>query len=340
MKIESSARLSRFNSFGFHAVAEEFASVRSVAELKQALDTDKPVTILGGGSNVVMKQYIPGRVVHLSMDTISVKEQANGTYLVHAESGRNWNDLVRYTLGNGIVGLENLSLIPGSVGGAPFQNIGAYGVELSEVFHSVNVFDRADQMIKVLKREECDFRYRDSVFKSENRGRYVILGTTLRLGNRPLVTSYEDVKTKVVARSGDQIRAIDISEIVVRIRRKKLPDTRKYGNVGSFFKNPVLQPDQYDALQSSLSIEGRVVDDGIKVSAARLIDHAGWKGHMHGRAQVWPRQPLVLINRGGSSGEEVLALAKQIREDIGCRYGISLELEPQIFGVSDGEYKP
>ena len=332
MKVLANASLKNYNSFQFDVTAEELVIVESDEEISYAFDTDKAITVLGGGTNVVMKRFISGRVVHLTLADLKVEMHDHGSYLVYAESGRNWNDLVRYTLGLGISGLENLTLIPGSVGGAPFQNIGAYGVELSDVLESVLVFDRMRHTKRTLKACDCGFGYRDSVFKSADRNRYVILGVSLRLGNKPLVTSYKDVRMNLACRSSDHFNATLISEVVASVRRRKLPDTKRIGNVGSFFKNPVISENDFDVLRGRLEIDGSCVENGIKVSAARLIDRAGWKGVNYGRSQVWPRQPLVIINRGGSSGKEVLELANEIGKDVQEKFAVELEVEPEILG--------
>ena len=333
MKVEHNVSLEKYNSFGFAAVAEELITVSSVEELRCALTTDKEITLLGAGTNVVMRRFLPGRVIRLGMQSISTRSMEDGASVVVAESGRDWHDLVRFTLGQGIGGLENLALIPGLVGGAPYQNIGAYGVELSSVFYSASVLDTHDLEVKKLSVSECGFGYRDSRFKSSEPGRFIVLAVSLKLSNdRRLSTDYADVHKVTSTLSRDQLNASNIAESVIRIRRKKLPDPRRIGNVGSFFKNPVLHPTDFDVLAGKLEIEGHRSESGVKVSAARLIDEAGWKGVTVGRAQVWQRQPLVLVNLGGSNAEEVLELSQRIADDIHRRFDVELELEPVVLG--------
>ncbi|MCE2406691.1 MAG: UDP-N-acetylmuramate dehydrogenase [Pseudomonadales bacterium] len=332
MKLYRNASLKRFNSLGFDSTAEELIVARSVDELADALDTTEPITILGEGTNVVLKSRLRGRVIRPTMNAIYLAQQMKSSVLVSVGAGVNWHELVRYTLGRGVGGLENLALIPGSVGAAPFQNIGAYGVELDQVCEGVEVFDRERRTVKVLPASACKFTYRNSVFKSSLRDRYVICSVNLRLGNRELLTQYRDVDQLISGRSRTTLTPTTIAETVIRIRRRKLPDPRQIGNVGSFFKNPILSESDFDRLCDKLSIEGHHELQGIKVSAARLIDEAGWKGVVNGDAQVWPRQPLVLVNRGNATAHDILDLATRIADDVHRRFNVKLETEPEILG--------
>ena len=332
MKLQAKASLLAFNSFGFESTADELVVVHDVGDLTTALATLEPLTILGEGTNVVLKPRILGRVIRLALRWIEVDRRAEDDVLVTVGAGVNWHELVRHTLGLGIGGLENLALIPGSVGAAPYQNIGAYGVELHQVIDSVRVFDRTDGVVKDRTGSECKFSYRSSTFRSTEHGRYVICGVTLRLGGRGLTTGYRDVERAVFNRSLATLNAAYIAETVIRIRRQKLPDPRRIGNAGSFFKNPILSAREFDALQSKVPIDGHRELGGVKVSAARLIDVAGWKGFRSGAAEVWHRQPLVLVNHGSASAREVLDLAERIAGDVHRRYGIELELEPEVLG--------
>lgn len=332
MKLLRNASLRSYNSFGFECTADELVAARCVEELEEALDTTDRITILGEGTNVVLKPRVKGRVIRLTLDTITVVENQNDHVLVYAAAGVNWHELVRFTLGRGIGGLENLALIPGSVGAAPFQNIGAYGVELAQVCDGVKVFDREQRRVRTLSVEACEFTYRDSVFKSASQNRFVICGVTLRLGNRSLSTEYRDVHAVVSTRQRSTLTCNYIAETVIRIRRRKLPDPRFLGNVGSFFKNPVLCESAFDALRDKIDIEGHRESTGVKISAARLIDEAGWKGVHKDDVEVWSRQPLVLVNRGGATAQEVLEFADRIADDVHRRFGVKLEVEPEIIG--------
>ena len=336
MRIEVNASLQAFNSFRFHCIADELVIVRDADELAEALHTDVPITILGEGTNVVLKTHLPGRVIRLAFKSITFEPQADGSTLVSAGAGVNWHELVRSTLGQGIAGLENLALIPGSVGAAPYQNIGAYGVELADLVETVQVFDRQERTLHDLSVAECDFAYRDSTFKSNRRDRYVVCRLTLRLGNSDLNTCYRDVARVMRHRSRSALTATQLAEIVNVIRRRKLPDPRVVGNVGSFFKNPMLNRTALDLLRGTLTIDAYAEGDFYKVSAARLIDEAGWKDVTHGSAQVWSRQPLVIVDRSKSTAHNVLDLASRIADDIHRRFDVQLELEPVVLGSFKG----
>lgn len=333
MNVETNASLRALNSFGFECIADELVVVTRSEDLALALDTDQQLTILGEGTNVVLKPRLAGRVLRPLMQSIDVERRSDGLACVRALAGVNWHELVRYTLGQGIGGLENLALIPGSVGAAPFQNIGAYGVELHRLCESVQVFDRETRELRDLLSVDCGFAYRDSVFKSISREKYVICGVTLLLGRDSVNVSYRDVAEVFRDAPRNALTPTRIADVVTRIRRRKLPAPRQFGNVGSFFKNPILADGAFDALRSKLVIDGHREAAGVKVAAARLIDSAGWKGKTVGDAQVWPRQPLVLVNRGRATAGDVLELAKRIADDVRRRFDVTLELEPQVLGA-------
>ena len=336
MKIEANASLQAFNSFRFQCIADELVVVSQPSELLNALDTDDPITILGEGTNVVLKTHLPGRVIRLHLHAIAWESHPDGSTSVSAGAGVNWHELVRFTLGQGMVGLENLALIPGSVGAAPYQNIGAYGVELCDLIESVQVFDRRELVHRDLDVADCEFSYRDSAFKSRLRDRFVVCGITLRLGNRRLNTCYRDVQRVARERSRSALTATQLAEIVIHIRRRKLPDPRLVGNVGSFFKNPIMNRSEIDVLLGKIDIDVYVEREVFKVSAARLIDEAGWKGVTHGSAQVWPKQPLVIVDRSKSTAHDVLDLASRIADDVQRRFDVELELEPVVLGSFTG----
>ena len=330
------------NALNLPCVADELRIVRDVDELAERLvEADargRPVTLLGGGTNVVLRPRLGGLVLQPFLRGLTACQVDARRWRVVAAAGETWHEVVRATLGQGISGLENLALIPGTVGAAPVQNIGAYGRELAEVIDYVEVFDRDRQSFRRLGVEECRFRYRHSHFKDDESARYVIVRIAMLLGGKPVVTDYPDVEREL-ARMGeaeDTAKAVATAEAVVRVRRRKLPDPRHIGNVGSFFKNPVLTPRQLDDVRSRLNIDGHPAgDDGdhFKVSAARLIDSAGWKGVQRGAVQAWPRQPLVLVNHGGASCDEVLDFANRLRDDVARKYGVRLALEPTILGT-------
>ena len=329
------------NTLGARCVAEQLRVARSEQELAEQLtDADRrglPVTLVGGGSNFVLRPRLPGLALLLRLRGMTFERLAERTWRVTASAGETWHDLVRAALGRGIRGLENLALIPGTVGAAPVQNIGAYGRELGEVLETVTVFDRRRGAFRTLPAEECGLRYRASRFRGAD-GRFAIVRLALLLGDAPLRFDYPDVRAEL-GRMGAAPATVDatrVAEAVVRVRRRKLPNPRRIGNVGSFFKNPLVSPAQLDALRARMDMDAYPSPDAqglSKVSAARLIDAAGWKGVRHGAMQVWPRQPLVLVNRGGASGDDALALAAAIQSDVRDKYGVALELEPTVAGV-------
>lgn len=325
------------NTLGVRCVADDIrvvADTEGLAEdLREAEASGRPVTVVAGGSNLVLRSRLPGMVLLLRFRSLRVERLAASRWRVTAGAGENWHEVVCATLGVGIGGLENLALIPGSVGAAPVQNIGAYGRELGDVLESVTVFDPGTGGLRELSLEACGFGYRDSVFK--RRGATpgpIIVAVTMLLGHRALVTDYPDV-SRELRESGVRPSHWAVADVVARVRRRKLPDPQRVGNVGSFFKNPVVTSRAFDRLRGQVTIEGYDVGERIKVPAARLIDAAGWKGVAYGAVQVWPRQPLVLVNRGGATGAEVLSLAHRIRDDVFLKYDVALELEPTVLGT-------
>jgi len=332
MRRVSNACLTRANSFGLESTAEELLEVSSVEELLESLEHSPSATILGEGSNVVLHRHVPGVVIRVRIRGISVKRVAESVYRVRVGAGERWNELVRSLLGRGIRGLENLSLIPGSVGAAPYQNIGAYGRELGPMVESVEVVDRGEMASRTLRAAECEFRYRDSVFKSGSPQRYVITYVNIRTGDQTVETSYPDIDTELRKLGCGRPNPIHVANAVIRVRRRKLPDPRLIGNVGSFFENPLLSVKDFELLRGKCEIQGFEQQGLVKVSAARLIEAAGWKGFRDGAVAVWHRQPLVLINTGGATVTNVLGLADRIVDDVHRRYGVALDREPIEIG--------
>lgn len=326
------------NTLRVDCIADDIRLVRDEDDLAEQIvqaDTRQvPATIIGGGSNLVLRSRLPGIAILLKLRGTSFDRLGDDDWRVVAAAGENWQTVVDGALQRGIGGLENLTLIPGSVGAAPVQNIGAYGRELSEFLESLTVFDRQRQRYSTLTGRQCGFGYRDSVFKRYSMNRYVIARLALRLGGTALVADYPDVAREMADRSGARDRNA-VADAVATVRRRKLPDPNRIGNVGSFFKNPVVTEALLDRIRAQIAIDDYPAPaggGGRKIPAARLIDAAGWKGVRRGRVQVWPRQPLVLVNVGGATGREVLDLAERIRDDVHRRYGVALELEPVVLG--------
>ena len=332
------APLQRWNTFGVQATADLAAVVANTEELDAALalctDAAIPLTILGGGSNVVLRSRLPGLVLRFAGQRLTQVAVDGDRVHVTAEAGARWHDLVRYCLGQGLYGIENLALIPGTVGAAPIQNIGAYGVELQQRFVSATVVDRQGGGQREFDRDACGFGYRDSAFKGALANRYVITSVTLALSRRPeIVDHYPGVAAELL-RMGGVVSPVRVAEAVIRLRRSKLPDPRHVGNAGSFFKNPVVTTDQLQALRQQLpDLPDFDSPLGRKVPAAALIDACGFKGARLGRVGVWHRHALVLVNLGGATGNDLLTAAEQITDAVDARFRLRLEIEPQVLGT-------
>ena len=304
----------------------------SVDQLAEATQFSGPINFLGGGSNVLLLPKIRGRLIHIGILGITVEGKSKEEYSVRVGAGENWHRFVLHTLNLGIGGLENLALIPGNVGGAPYQNIGAYGRELSELVHSVEVFDLTTNKSRLLSSEECQFSYRNSVFRSKVIPPAIITHVNFLLGRLPLTTSYRDVHERLSGFSKEELDHNLVAETVINIRKHKLPDLDTHPNVGSFFKNPTLSKKDYDCLRGKLEIAGFSQGDTVRVPAARLIDEQKWKGRQVGNVLVWHKQPLVLVNGGNASAEEFLDVAQRITDDVEKHYGVHLEIEPVLMG--------
>ena len=329
--------LREFNTFGVEARARWFCRVHSAEELAALAAEPKlaglPRLVLGGGSNVLLTRDFDGLVIRVEVPGLRELGDVEGTWHVEVGAGENWHATVERLLAMGRPGLENLALIPGNCGAAPIQNIGAYGLELAERFASLSAWDFESQQVVRMSTAECDFGYRDSVFKHAMAGRRVILSVTLALPRQWLpVSGYADVAHELKARGIAQPAARDIFDAVVAIRRRKLPDPAAIGNAGSFFKNPIVSRDEHRALIAHHpSLVSYPLPGGrMKLAAAWLIDAAGLKGATRGRAGIYEKQALVLVNRGDATGAEILALAREVQEKVAEKFGIWLEPEPVI----------
>lgn len=339
--IQENVDLSSRNTFGIHARARYFCAARSLQELRVALQFRRirqlPLQVLGGGSNVLLCADYPGVVVQMALLGIEVLAERDGELLVRAASGESWHGFVQHCLQNGYFGLENLALIPGSVGAAPIQNIGAYGVEVSDLVSEVTVLDVSSGEIETLMAAQCEFDYRDSVFKGRLRGRKIVLDVTFSLHRQPRINlSYAALAQALSDVSNPQPG--DVFAAVCAIRTSKLPDPAVLGNAGSFFKNPVIAGAHYEKLLQTYAglpsypvhdRAGQLSTSTVKVPAAWLIEQAGWKGKSCGRAAVYQQQPLVLVNLGGATALELVALARQIMASVERLFDIRLEPEVQ-----------
>jgi UDP-N-acetylmuramate dehydrogenase len=338
--------LDHLNTLGVSARADRLVAAHSLAQLRrvvlEANQAGQSLLILGGGSNLVMQRHFAGTVCLMKIRGLRVESLTADRFAVSAGAGERWHSLVRYCLGQGLYGLENLALIPGSVGAAPLQNIGAYGVELADRLLSLKAMDTTTGEVREFDRDACRFSYRDSLFKSIEPERYVIVEVTLQLTGRPRpVIGYPDIRLELARLGYADPSPVQVAEAVIKVRRRKLPDPKLVGNVGSFFKNPVVSADQVTRLGKLVAgLVARKVNEGgtsgFKLSAAQLIDRAGWKGVRRGAVAVWSRQPLVLINvaepPNSARGVDFLALSEEIRADILGRFGVTLELEPRVVG--------
>lgn len=323
------------------AVAAHFCSVSTLEDLAQALDYadhhNLPVILLGGGSNTVFSADYPGLVIQINVTGIR-HERHGKDYLVYVAAGENWDLLVRHCLQQGFYGIENLIAIPGSVGAAPVQNIGAYGVELAEVLESVTVWDRQSRQLRVLEVGECELGYRDSLFKSKRGQQLIIVEVCLRLSSeaRPRL-SYAIVKDTLVEQGVDldTVTPEQVSACVDRIRAQRLPDYRIEPNAGSFFKNPLVAAPEAAQLERRWpDIAQWPMSDGrVKLAAAWLVERCGWKGRRLGAVGVHPRQSIVLVNYERGSGAELMALARAIQCDVLATFGVSLEIEPKVVEI-------
>lgn len=332
-------------TFGVPATAAMYAEVRDLAALPElfgyAMLREGEVLVLGGGSNLLFAGDPPGVVLGLAPRGVALLEDDGDTALVRAEAGLPWNDLVGWTLGRGLVGLENLVAIPGSCGAAPIQNIGAYGREVGEFVEAVEVFDRQALAFATLDRAACAFGYRDSAFK-RTPGRWVVTALRLRLPRRaPLRTDYAGVCEELAALgvAPGEVRAVHVAEAIARIRARKLPDPAVLGNAGSFYKNPIVPEATALALRDAHpGLPVHPAGDGLcKLSAGWLIEAAGFKGVREGDAGVAPQHALVLVNHGRATGAQLLALAVRISEGVHARFGVWLEPEPLVIG---GRFPP
>ncbi len=355
MQFEHNRSLRSGNTLGFDRSARYYCEPATPDQLQEALafaaSKQLNLNVLGSGSNIILTRNIDGLVVHPSSKAITHTPHAIDTdhVRVTCDAGVNWNDLVQFTLNHGLYGLENLSLIPGLAGAAPIQNIGAYGVELCDVFESLSAVHIASGDTRIFHAEDCAFGYRDSVFKSVVAGEYIITQLTLNLTTTgPVNLSYGALAQAVEESDIEHPTAQDVSNIVCAIRRAKLPDPSKIGNAGSFFKNPIIRADTYALLKkdwptlpghqvSPTDVQAQTVAQHennnyphMKVPAAWLIDQSGYKGQRYGNVGVHHLQALVLVHFGGGTGDELLALASRIQTTVKNTFGIMLEIEPGI----------
>jgi UDP-N-acetylmuramate dehydrogenase len=337
MMTQAHADLRQLNTFGIAAKAAVLVMAGKTADLDALAATPgfetRDWAVLGGGSNILFTGDVNRPVVRIAIPGLKVVAEAGQRILIEAGAGVVWHKLVMWSLDQGLSGLENLSLIPGTVGAAPIQNIGAYGVELRDVFDSLEAWHIADGRVRTYAAADCAFGYRDSVFKRDLKGACIITKVRFALRrNGPVNIEYGAIRDVLKERGIGSPSPRDVAEAVMAIRRSKLPDPAHIGNAGSFFKNPTLPIKAYEALKTAHpDMPGYLSNGGMKVPAGWLIEQAGWKGFRDGDAGVHAKQALVLVNHGQATGAEIRALSDRIRADIRERYGIDLETEVNIW---------
>jgi len=339
LNIQSYVSLKPYNTFGIDVKARYWIEIDSEEDLKTLLQLpdfqNLPKLILGGGSNLLFTQDFNGLAIKMAIQGIRLVREDDQHVYVQAGAGVNWHQFVLHCVQRGYAGAENLSLIPGTVGAAPMQNIGAYGVEIEKIFDQLEAVHIPTGEIQTFLYADCQFGYRESVFKHNAKGQYIITSVTFRLDKSPVFhTSYGAIQETLqeMGVPEDQLSIKAISDAVIRIRRSKLPDPAEIGNAGSFFKNPEISKEQFDRLKADYpALPGYPIGDtAVKVPAGWLIEQSGWKGKRVGNAGVHAKQALVLVNHGGATGEEILQLARKVQQSVEDKFGIGLNPEVNI----------
>ncbi len=335
--------LQSLNTLGVQAIAGNYLPVKSVEEIRQGLsvakELDLPILVLGGGSNVVLPDMFVGLVMHIGLKGMEVLDESAEYVWLKVGAGETWHQVVEHCLNFHYWGIENLALIPGTIGAAPMQNIGAYGVELESVFEELTAIERSSQVEITFNRDSCEFSYRDSIFKNRFKHQYIITSVTLRLNKAPnLQTEYPALQQALAEQNIENPNPAKIAELVCQIRRSKLPDPDSIPNAGSFFKNPIVPLQQVKDLRQRypdlVSYPVEAGDDGEdfeKVAAGWLIDKAGWKGKQEFGVGMHDRQALVLINPGNKSGTQIIEFACKVQDSVKEQFGISLQMEPDSY---------
>ncbi len=336
MQIQSNFSLKSFNTFGIEAKAKNFVAVHSLDELKTVLveHAAEPKFILGGGSNMLLTQDIDALVIHIDLKGKRILKEDDDFVWVESMAGENWHEFVLWTIDQNFGGLENMSLIPGNVGTTPVQNIGAYGTEIKDTFVSCDAMKIDDQTMRTFSKEDCRFGYRESIFKQEAKNQYIITSVVFKLTkrNHKINTSYGDITKELALQNVTVPTLKDVSNAVIAIRQSKLPDPKILGNSGSFFKNPVISRSHFEKVQAQFpEIKFfEVSPTEVKVPAGWLIEQAGYKGFRKGDAGVHKNQALVLVNYGSATGQEILALSREVQQAVFEKYSIAIEAEVNV----------
>lgn len=336
MTIQSNFSLKNYNTFGIEAKAKQFTAVHSLADLKNVLakNTTEKKFILGGGSNMLLTKDIDALVIHIDLKGKKIIEENDDFVWVESQAGENWHEFVLWTIDQNFGGLENMSLIPGNVGTTPVQNIGAYGAEIKDHFISCQAISIANQEMKTFTNAECHFGYRESIFKNEVKDQYIITSVVFQLTkrNHKINTSYGDILGELAKNNIENPNLKDVSNAVIAIRQSKLPDPKELGNSGSFFKNPIISKTEFEKIHQKFPEMKffEVSANEVKVPAGWLIEQAGFKGKRFGDAGVHKNQALVLVNYGNATGQEILAVSKNIQDTVYNTFGIHIEAEVNV----------
>jgi len=336
MEILKNFSLKKYNTFGIEAKAAAFVAVHSVEELRQTLheNASKKKFILGGGSNMLLTQDINALVIHIALKGKKIVKEDENHVWVESQAGENWHEFVLWTLEQNFGGLENMSLIPGNVGTTPVQNIGAYGVEIKDTFEYCKAMEIATQKMKIFSNYDCNFGYRESIFKQEAKDQYIITSVVFKLTkkNHSIKTSYGDILAELEKHNITKPSIKDVSNAVISIRQSKLPDPKELGNSGSFFKNPIVLKSDFAKIRAKFPEMKfyEVSETEVKVPAGWLIEQAGFKGKRFGDAGIHKNQALVLVNYGNATGQEILAVSKNIQQTVFEKFGIWIEAEVNV----------
>lgn len=336
MEIQSNFSLKKYNTFGIEASAKQFVAVHSIPELKAVLAENKNEKkfVLGGGSNMLLTKDIDALVIHIDLKGKKIIKEDDDFVWVESQAGEVWHDFVLWTIDNNLGGLENMSLIPGNVGTTPVQNIGAYGTEIKDTFVSCDAMNIATQEMRTFTNAECNFGYRESIFKHEAKDQFIITSVIFKLTkrNHKINTSYGDILAELAKNNITVPTLKDVSNAVIAIRQSKLPDPKELGNSGSFFKNPILLKSDFEKIHKKFP-EMKYYDVSeteVKVPAGWLIEQAGFKGKRFGDAGVHKNQALVLVNYGNATGQEILAVSKEVQKTVFETFGIQIEAEVNV----------
>ena len=336
MEILQNFSLKKYNTFGIEAKAQEFVAVHSVDELQHVLkeNIDKKKFILGGGSNMLLTKNIEALVIHVDLKGKKVIKEDENHVWVESQAGENWHEFVLWTISQDFGGLENMSLIPGNVGTTPVQNIGAYGTEIKDTFDFCEAMKISTQEMKIFTHAECNFGYRESIFKQSVKDQYIITSVVFKLTkkNHNIKTSYGDIIAELANQNVTKPTLKDVSNAVIAIRRSKLPDPKELGNSGSFFKNPIVLKSDFEPIHAKFPEMKfyEVSETEVKVPAGWLIEQAGFKGKRFGDAGIHKNQALVLVNYGNATGQEILAVSRDIQQTVFEKFGIRIEAEVNV----------